>query len=242
MLTTELFIFHQYFSNIFILFQDSSQAITLLFISLFLQSSPIQSVIFFSLTSLILLKVKYLCHMFCRMTLNFFFNFLFHDYLKPQSFGKKYYRGSMHILLTQPMTADVNSTTWLSVCQISSLQHHHFYLQIYYYLEVIYSVSSSFKVQRIKVHLKNGSIYIYIYFLMVMVLRILNTKQKVLHLFNEIMGVHQIYCGNHLMISINQIIMLYTLNSYSAICLVYLKKLKEIMVRICTNHQCNQQI
>ena len=29
---------------------------------------------------------------------------------------------------------------------------------------------------------------------MVMVLRILNTKQKVLHLFNEIMGVHQ---SNH---------------------------------------------
>ena len=71
---------------------------------------------------------------------------------------------------------------------------------------------------------------------MVMILRILNTKQKVLHLFNEIMDVHQIYCGNHLMINISQIIMLYILNSYSAICLVYLRKLKEIMVRICSNH------
>ena len=38
------------------------------------------------------------------------------------------------------------------------------------------------------------------------------------------MDVHQPYCGNHFMIYVSQIIKLYTLNSYTAVCQLYLNK------------------
>ena len=34
----------------------------------------------------------------------------------------------------------------------------------------------------------------------------------------EMVEVHQIYCGNHFMMDESQIIMLYSLNLYSAVC------------------------
>ena len=56
-----------------------------------------------------------------------------------------------------------------------------------------------------------------------MILRVLITR-KVFHFFNEIMDVHQIYCGNHFMMCVSQIIILYILNLYSVICQLYLNK------------------
>ena len=38
------------------------------------------------------------------------------------------------------------------------------------------------------------------------------------------MDVNQIYCGSHVTIYVSQIIMLYTLNIYSAVCKLYLNK------------------
>ena len=44
--------------------------------------------------------------------------------------------------------------------------------------------------------------------------------------------VHQTYCDNHFMMYVSQIIMLYTLNLYSAVSQLYLSiKLEEKMVR-----------
>ena len=41
------------------------------------------------------------------------------------------------------------------------------------------------------------------------------------------MGVNGIFRGNHFMIYVNQMIMLYTLNLYNAICQLYLNKAKK---------------
>ena len=55
-------------------------------------------------------------------------------------------------------------------------------------------------------------------------------KEKTfLYFFNfcihEMMDVPLTYCGHHFMMCISQIIMLYTLNLYSAVCQLYLNKI-----------------
>ena len=50
------------------------------------------------------------------------------------------------------------------------------------------------------------------------------------------MDVHWIYCGHHFMMYVSQIIMLYTLNLYSAVCQFYLNKTGR--KNICSNNIC----
>ena len=46
------------------------------------------------------------------------------------------------------------------------------------------------------------------------------------------MNVHCTYCGHHFMMYVSQIIMLYTLNLYSAVCQLYLKKTGRKKLRV----------
>ena len=56
------------------------------------------------------------------------------------------------------------------------------------------------------------------------------------------MYVHSTYCGHYFMMYISQIIMLYTLNSYSAMCQLYLEKWegKKADVLVNSNKQVNK--
>ena len=45
------------------------------------------------------------------------------------------------------------------------------------------------------------------------------------------MNVHYTYCENHFMMSASQIIMLYTINGYSAVCQLYINKTGQIFLK-----------
>ena len=46
------------------------------------------------------------------------------------------------------------------------------------------------------------------------------------------MNVHYTYCENHFMMSASQIIMLYTISGYSAVCQLYVNKTGQIFKKI----------